>query len=130
MRRAIAAMRGGGDERFLAHFPPPSFECKALRSGLENNGIPLIAGDDAIELFQVLGPIDGDAQFFYLEGTGIAHNVAINHRLRVITSEAVVGIDRRGQVIHGVARRYVDFKRVGVAYSFASYHSKTVVNGN
>ncbi len=89
--------------------------CEALRSGLQDYRVSFVAGDDAVELFEVLGFVDGYTELFYFEGAGIADNVAIHHCLGVIAGEAVVGINRRRQVIDNVAGVYGDFKGIGIA---------------
>jgi hypothetical protein len=59
---------------------PDSFdtlEAPNLASSLrfQNDGIPLVAGNDAVELFQILGAAHGYAQFFHFERAAVVDQI-------------------------------------------------------
>ena len=71
-----------------------------LGGGFQDGGVALVAGDDAVELFEVVGFGDGDAEFRDFDGAGIADAVADGFGFAVIAAKAVVGIDGRRQFVH------------------------------
>src|SRR5579863_3537170 len=62
------------------------FSCR-----FQNHGAALVAGDDAVKLFQFFRTAYGHAELFHFEGAGIADHVALHFRFRVIAGKAIVG---------------------------------------
>src|ERR1700691_3808541 len=89
-------------------------QAKQLRSGLENNCVSFVSGNDAVELSKILGLTNGYGQLFHLKGAGIVDNAAVHYGFGVITGEAEVGIDGGRQVIDHVPGRTFDFKRIRI----------------
>src|ERR1039458_8808836 len=106
-------MRGGRARQLRSGSAPA--DQNRLRSRLEDDRVPLVAGDDAVKLSEVLRLVYGYAQLLHLKGPGVIDNVAIHDGLGVITGEAEVGVDGWRQIIHDIAGRYRDFKGVCVA---------------
>ncbi len=82
--------------------------------GFQDGGVALVAGDDAVELFEVVDFGDGDAEFLDFDGAGVAEDVALYLGFAVIAGEAVVGIGGRRKVVHLIAGRQGDFVDINV----------------
>src|SRR5258708_7764862 len=120
----LIIMRAGDSGNAARRAERFRLDANLLWRGLENYRVALVAGDDAVELSQVVGFINGHAQLFYFEGAGIADNVSSDHSLGVITGEAVVHIDGRGQIIYGVSGGYGDFEGIGIARRLVQFDRK------
>src|SRR6267154_5443204 len=86
-----------------------------MGGGFQDGGVAFVGGDDAVELFEVVGFGDRDAELLDFDGAGIAEGVADGFGFAVIAAEAVVNIGGRRELFHDVAGGKFDFKIVGVA---------------
>src|SRR5258705_817510 len=82
--------------------------------GFQDGGVALVGGYDAVELFEVVGFGDGDAEFLDFDGAGIADGVADGFGFAVVAAEAVIDVNGRRQFVHNITRGKLDFKVVGV----------------
>ena len=76
-----------------------------LSRRFQHGCIPLVAGNDPIELFQIRSFVDRHAQIFNLEAARISQHAALGFGLRVIAGKSEVSIDRGWHVVHYIARR-------------------------
>ena len=82
---------------------------------LQDHRIALVAGDDAVKAAEIVGAIDGNAQFLDLESASVAYHAAGDFGFGMVAGEAVVGVNGWGQVVDFVPGGNRDFKRVNVA---------------
>jgi len=71
----------------------------SLLCGLQHCSIPLIGGDNAIELFQLIGFTHRYAKLFDHKSARVVDDIAFYFGLRVIAGEAEIGIDGRRQFV-------------------------------
>src|SRR5260221_4406616 len=86
-----------------------------MGGGFEDGGVALVGGDDAVELFEVVGFGDGDAEFFDFDGARVVNHVADSFRFAVIAAETGLNVDRQRKFVHHVTGGKLDFKIIGVA---------------
>jgi len=61
----------------------------------QDRGISLVAGDDAVELLQVVHLVDGHTQLFDFKRARVAQHVASHFRFAVIAGEGKIGGHRK-----------------------------------
>src|SRR4051812_21033444 len=90
----------------------------------QDSGIALVTRNDAVKLLELFHLVDRYAQFFHLEGSRVANDVCFGFGAGMITREAVIGVDRRRQVVHLIAGWNFNFEAVGVFYRPFKFNRK------
>src|ERR1700756_5466590 len=101
--------------RMLAGWKPALRERGLVSGGVQDGGVALVGGDGAVELFEVVGLGDGDAEFLDFDGARVADGVADSFGFAVVAAETVLSIDGGGQFVHYEAGGNFDFEVVGIA---------------
>src|SRR5258706_3025067 len=82
----------------------------------EHGSVAFIAGNDAIELLEVLHFFEGHTQFLDFKSSRVVNHTSLCFGLGMVAGKTVVGINRRGQVVHFISRWNRDFKAVCVLH--------------
>src|ERR1700757_2372289 len=90
--------------------------------GFQDSGAALVGGDDAVELFEVVGFGDGDAELLDFISARVAQDVALQLGFAVIAGEAVVGVGGRRKVVDLITGGQRDFVDVDVFLGAVEFH--------
>jgi hypothetical protein len=90
--------------------------------GFQDSGVALVGGDDAVELFEVVGFGDGDAELLDFISARVAQDVALQLGFAVIAGEAVVGVGGRRKVVDLITGGQRDFVDVDVFLGAVEFH--------
>src|SRR5258705_9683723 len=82
--------------------------------GFQDGGVALVGGDNVVELFEVVGLGNGDAEFLDFDRARVADGIADGFGFAVVAAEAVIDVNGRRQFVHNITRGKLDFKVVGV----------------
>src|SRR5882672_4187182 len=87
-----------------------------LAGRFQHSRTTFVARNDAVELFEIVHLFDRYAQFLHFKSSRVLNDTPFGFGAGMVTGEAVLGVDRRRQVVNFIAWRNGDFKGVRVSH--------------
>src|SRR5438477_2614997 len=79
-------------------------------SRFQHSRITFVARNDAVELLEIVHLFDRYAQFLYFKSSRVLNDTPFGFGAGMVTGEAVLGVNRRRQIVYFIAWRNGDFK--------------------